>query len=232
MMLEMLWARGEVMIVGRRGGDRLWDLASRRLRPMDEPVSRRRARPRGGAPPARGRRDRDSPQSIGWLFDGLQADGWSARSAGLVKDGTAVEVAVEGVKGAWIADARRWRRRSAGGPWLCRRSTVSSTTGRALEALWGFEYRLEIYVPKAKRRWGYYVLPVLRGERLVGRFDPRFERDTRTLRINAVHAEDDPRAGDAEAVRRSIDELARWLRATEVTFHGPMPAAWRGTLTT
>jgi uncharacterized protein YcaQ len=75
------------------------------------------------------------------------------------------------------------------------------------------------------------VLPVLRGDRLVGRFDPRFERDTAVLRINAVHAEADERAGDAEAVRRSIDELARWLRATDVTFEGPMPRAWRRTLT-
>ncbi|HYJ60965.1 MAG TPA: crosslink repair DNA glycosylase YcaQ family protein [Actinomycetota bacterium] len=231
MMLEMLWARGDVMIVGRRGGDRLWDLASRRL-PMDEPVMPPAARAREVVRRQLAAAGIAKPARIGWLFDGLQADGWQRALAGLVKDGTAVEVAVEGVKGAWIADAAVLHAPFRG------RSVALSPFDRLvhdrsrLEALWGFEYRLEIYVPKAKRRWGYYVLPVLRGERLVGRFDPRFERDTRTLRINAVHAEDDPRAGDAEAVRRSIDELARWLRATEVTFHGPMPSAWRRTLTT
>ena len=49
--------------------------------------------------------------------------------------------------------------------------------------LWGFDYRWEVYVPAAKRRWGYYVLPLLCGDRLVGRIEPRIDRKTRTLRV-------------------------------------------------
>jgi uncharacterized protein YcaQ len=57
------------------------------------------------------------------------------------------------------------------------------------EALFGFFYRLEMYVPKAKREYGYYVLPILRGDRLIGRIDPVFDRKTGVLRVNSVHWE-------------------------------------------
>jgi uncharacterized protein YcaQ len=57
------------------------------------------------------------------------------------------------------------------------------------EALWNFYYRLEMYVPKAKREYGYYVLPILRGDRLIGRIDPVLDRKTGVLRVNSVHWE-------------------------------------------
>jgi hypothetical protein len=53
----------------------------------------------------------------------------------------------------------------------------------ALEPLYGFDYRWEVYTPAAKRRWGYYVLPILFGDRLVGRIEPRLDRKGRTVRI-------------------------------------------------
>jgi uncharacterized protein YcaQ len=52
-----------------------------------------------------------------------------------------------------------------------------------LSLLWGFDYRWEVYVPQAKRRYGYYVLPLLYGDRFVGRIEPRIDRRTGTLRI-------------------------------------------------
>jgi hypothetical protein len=225
MMLEVMWARGEVMIVGRKGGDRVWDLASRRL-PMDVPTLPPTALAREVVTRQLAAAGVVKPTRIGWLFDGLKVDGWEMALARLVKDGVAVPVTVDGTKGGWIADAAALEAPFRG------RTVALSPFDQLIhdrtrtEALWSFLYRLEIYVPKAKRRWGYYVLPVLRGDRLVGRFDPRFDRDGAVLRINAVHAEDAPRAGDAEAVRRSIHELARWLRATDVTFDGPTPRAW------
>jgi uncharacterized protein len=230
MMLEMLWARGDIMIVGRQGGDRMWDLAERRLPTVATMPAARRvhdvvARELAAAGVVK-------PARLGWLFDGLQVDGWQRAVARLVRDGTAIETSIDGVKGAWIVHAA-----SLEAPFRGRTVALSPFDQLVhdrsrLQALWGFEYRLEIYVPKAKRRWGYFVLPVLRGDRLVGRFDPRFERDTRILRINAVHAEEGERDGDAQAVRRAIDELARWLRAVDVTYSGAMPRAWRRTLTT
>ncbi|HSP74377.1 MAG TPA: crosslink repair DNA glycosylase YcaQ family protein [Gaiellaceae bacterium] len=81
------------------------------------------------------------------------------------------------------------------------------------EAIFGFRYRLEMYVPKAKREYGYYVLPVLHGDRLVGRIDPLFDRREGVLRVNAVHWEPDAEPVDLVPALRG---LAEWLGAREV----------------
>jgi uncharacterized protein YcaQ len=75
------------------------------------------------------------------------------------------------------------------------------------EALFGFHYRLEMYVPKAKREYGYYVLPLLVGDRVVGRAEPRFDRKTGTLELLGAW-------GDTSRLDEALDELAGWLGAT------------------
>jgi uncharacterized protein YcaQ len=82
-------------------------------------------------------------------------------------------------------------------------------------------------VPKAARRWGYFVLPVLHGDRLIGRVDPRFDRKTRALRLEAVHAEPGTSASDGAAAWRAVRELASWLGATDIAVPGPVPGRWR-----
>ena len=74
------------------------------------------------------------------------------------------------------------------------------------EALWGFRYRLEMYVPRAKREYGYYVLPLLVGDRLVGRAEPRFDRKTGTLELLGAW-------GDTSRLDEALAELQRWLTA-------------------
>ena len=81
------------------------------------------------------------------------------------------------------------------------------------EALWSFYYRLEMYVPKAKRQYGYYVLPILRGDRLVGRIDPVFDRKARVLRVNSVHWEPGVKA---VSIAKPLRDLARWLGAGSI----------------
>jgi len=81
------------------------------------------------------------------------------------------------------------------------------------EYLWGFHYRLEMYVPKAKREYGYYVLPILRGDRIVGRIEPVFDRKARELRVNGVWWEDGVKPASLQPALKS---LARWLGATLV----------------
>jgi uncharacterized protein YcaQ len=84
--------------------------------------------------------------------------------------------------------------------------------GRA-EALFGFRYRLEMYVPRAKREYGYYVLPILRGDRLVGRIEPVLDRRARRLRVDGVWWEPGARPVSLE---RPLRSLARFLGAVSV----------------
>jgi uncharacterized protein YcaQ len=76
------------------------------------------------------------------------------------------------------------------------------------EFLWDFHYRLEMYVPKAKRRYGYYVLPILRGDRIVGRIDVENERKAKVLRVNGVWWEDGVRP---VSLTQALKSLARFL---------------------
>ena len=111
-----------------------------------------------------------------------------------------------------------------------------------LRSLFGFDYVWEVYVPEAKRRWGYYVLPVLFGDRLVGRFEPRIDRASRTVRILGAWWEPgfDPRTAEG-FVAAMRDALAAYLRfggatrvdwapslARERRLFGSAPARRRG----
>jgi uncharacterized protein YcaQ len=98
-----------------------------------------------------------------------------------------------------------------------RRTTLLSPFDRLIhdrtrtEALFDFHYRIEIYVPKAERKYGYFVLPVLRGDRLVGRIDPEVDRTHGVLRVNAVHWE-----GEPVAIEQPVQSLARFLGVQDV----------------
>ncbi len=75
------------------------------------------------------------------------------------------------------------------------------------EALWDFRYRLEMFVPKAKREYGYYVLPLLVGDRVVGRAEPRFDRKTSTLELLGAW-------GDTSRLDEALADLGGWLRSS------------------
>jgi uncharacterized protein YcaQ len=124
----------------------------------------------------------------------------------------AVELQVEGTKGVWYAreqdlasELEPPRRTVALSPFdnvLCDRARTAE--------LFGFDHRLEIYVPAAKRVWGYYVLPILHGERFIARADLKLE-DGR-LRVLSLHEEPGRRA--PAAVKRALGQLARWRGAS------------------
>ena len=146
-----------------------------------------------------------------------------------MREGRFLPATVDGLHGDWLVHAealgRRWHPRTT---LLCPFDKLIAHR-QFTEELFGFRYRLEIYVPKAKREYGYYVLPILHGERLIGRVDPVYDRRSRVLRVNAVHAEPDAPAGAADAVGRAIAELGRWLGTGEITFED-VPRIWRHAL--
>jgi uncharacterized protein YcaQ len=192
-MLEFLSGRGRIAISGRAGAQRLWDLAERVL-------------PTGAAriplEEARRIRMRRRLASLGIVRVGSADD---------VSD-EGVEAQIEGVRGRWRVDPDLLDRPFAGRTALLSPFDRMVYDRRVTEALFGFEYRLEIYVPVPKRRWGYYVLPVLHGERLVGRVDARADRDAGVLRVPALHLEPGATSADLDATRVELDELAAWLR--------------------
>ena len=98
------------------------------------------------------------------------------------------------------------------------------------EALWGFRYRLEMYVPAAKREYGYYVLPILHGDRLVGRIEPVFDRREKVLRVLGVFAEASAPKGAGAGIGRAVQRLANWLGAEEIAYSRRIPSIWRDSL--
>jgi uncharacterized protein len=173
LMLELLAARGEVAVVGRRGKQRVWDLAERWY-PETETLPLPKARK---------------------LYD--------------EKRFRALGVRLQ--RGRLVAHPE-----AEDGP-VPPRTTFLSPFDRLVhdrartEALWDFFYRLEMYVPAAKREYGYYVLPILHGDRLVGRIEPVFDRKSGTLDVKGVWWEPGEKKLD---LTEPLDELQGWLAST------------------
>ena len=143
----------------------------------------------------------------------LQSAGRRELHAELVASGALVPVTIEGIRGPRFLLSEELSRLDQA---RCEVETGLAPGGTAagvaflapldplvwdrqfLRSLYGFDYVWEVYVPPAKRRWGYYVLPILFGDRLVGRVEPRIERRTRTLRIAGLWWEDGFDPLDAE----------------------------------
>jgi hypothetical protein len=229
MMLEVLWARGEVMIVGRDGQQRLWDLGERRL-PFDEPrlpAGEEARRLIEGQLRAAGVA---RPSMVGRTFEGIRPPRWEPTVRALMREGLVVPVEVEGLRGERLAHTEVLDR-----PFRPR-TVLLSPFDRLIhdrqrtEELFGFRYRLEIYVPPAKREFGYFVLPILDGDRLIGRINPTFDRQRRVLLVDGLWAEADVPESAGDRVAAAISELAAWLGARDVELKGPQPPAWASAL--
>ena len=98
--------------------------------------------------------------------------------------------------------------------------------------LFGFDYVHENFLPKNKRKFGTYVLPILWGDRFIGRVDPKMDRENETLVINSIHAEPGaPRDKEvALKIRETIENLAEFLGAKEVEYTASVPKPWRNSL--
>jgi uncharacterized protein len=197
-MLEFLMMRGEIAIAGRVGRERVWDLAERVYRadvivpPVDEATRIKNER---------------RLRSLG-----LARAKTTAMPIEPIDVGEAGEPAeVEGSKGEWRVDP------AALGGELEGRTALLSPFDRLVydrvraADLFDFEYTLEMYKPAAKRRWGYFALPVLHGDRLVGKVDAKADRKASVLRVHAIHEDVRFTRHIARAVRAELDDLAAWL---------------------
>jgi uncharacterized protein len=98
------------------------------------------------------------------------------------------------------------------------------------ELLFDFYFRMEIYVPQAQRKFGYYALPILHGDRLIGQVDPAMDRGRGRLVVKAVHAEPGAPKNAGRAIGAAIESLGSFLHADEIEYSGLVPEAWRRAL--
>jgi len=196
-LLDFLVARGEVAIAGRRGRERLWDLAERVY--PDDPV----------IPADEARRILDERR--------LRALGIARAKAPQTPSepnhvGDAGEAAVvDGVKGSWRVDPSYLDQPFSGRAALLSPWDRLVFDRRRMLDLFEFDYQLEMYKPAAQRRWGYFALPILYADRLVGKLDATADREAGELQVHAVHADVDFTKAMTNAVHSEIEELARWL---------------------
>jgi uncharacterized protein YcaQ len=201
-LLEFMVSRGEVAVAGRRGKERLWDLAERVY--PDHPVIL--------AAEAGRERDRRRLAALGIArMSGPE----TMMEPAVVAAATGEPAEIEGVRGQWRVDPARLGE-SLGGPFDGRAALLSPFDRlvhdrvRALD-VFEYEYQLEMYKPAAKRRWGYYALPILYGDRLVGKLDAAADRKAGVLTVSAVHQDIPFTADVTAAVEAEIADLACWL---------------------
>jgi uncharacterized protein YcaQ len=197
-MLEFLMMRGEVAIAGRVGRERLWDVPVR-VYPADVVVP--------SVDEAHRVRNERRLASLG-----IARKKTTAMPIEPVDVGEAGEAAVvEGTKGEWRVDPA-----ALGGDFEGRTALLSPfdrlvyDRARAQE-LFDFEYTLEMYKPAAKRRWGYFALPILHGDRLIGKVDAVADRKTSVLRVNAIHEDVKFTRAMTKSVNEELEDLAAWL---------------------
>jgi uncharacterized protein YcaQ len=196
-LLEFMEARGEVAVAGRQGRERIWDLAER-IYPADEVV-----------PADHARRIRD---------------GKRLRSLGLTRPrspvspnepldvGDAGEPAtIEGVRGKWRVDRAQLDQPFTGRAALLSPLDRLVFDRRRMTELFEFDYQLEMYKPVAQRRWGYFALPILYGDRLVGKLDATADREVGVFHVDAIHQDVPFTKAMTAAITREIEDLAGWL---------------------
>lgn len=241
-MLQSLWVQGEILVASRKGMTRLWDLAERIIpaeiaaaRLADDATVRLAAqhalRALGVASPNQIRKHftRRRYPNLERVLATLEAEG-IVQQVGIAADG-------QRWPGTWYlhADNLPALERLVAGEWEPRTTLLSPFDNlicdrNRTQQFFGFDYTVEIYVPAAKRRYGYYVLPILHGDHFIGRLDPQFERKTQRLVIRAQHAEAHaPRTkAAARAIQRTLEDLAQFVGAKEITYADGVERAWAG----
>jgi uncharacterized protein YcaQ len=241
-MLGYLWIQGSLMVTRRQGVEKWWDLAERVL-PEWTPRERLTDRQVVARAAVRSLRSMGVARQkhIELSFTVGRYPGLREVLANLVRRGVVTVVRVTDddgaeVPGPWFVlsdELDTLASLSGGEGWVPRTTLLSSFDPVAREragVLFGFEHKMEIYTPKAKRRFGYYVMPVIHGDRFIGRLDPSMDRKSSRLTIHAAHAEPGApvNAVTGRAIRAAVEDLARFLGAREIALgDGPVPDGWR-----
>jgi hypothetical protein len=227
--LEYLWHTGELTVARREGFQKVYDLTERVFPELHRaPAPPEEEHTEWACSTAFERLVVATPKELADFWNALEparAKAWCERAA---REGRIVPVVVEphgaGAKPKPSYALADWERRLSRLPAPPPRTRLLSPfdpvlrdRARALR-LFGFDYRFEAFVPEPSRVYGYYVLPVLEGERLVGRIDPKFERADGALRVRRVFWEPGVRPTRArlKGLAEAAERLARFLGAGRV----------------
>ena len=235
--LEYLYAFGELFIAERVNFQRVYDLTERVLPDWVDTTE-----------PTADARDRywieQGARALG-VFDPLQAADYSYRKRtpgrpvlqALQREGILMPIQAElsdGQAHEWLVhrELLSLLQQAADGALTAGRTTFFSPFDSLFwgrdrdEQLWGFRQRLEAYTPAPKREWGYFCLPILHHDRLVGRLDPKLERQTHTLRLKALYLEAGVQPDDAlvSDVAAALLDFMRFHRAENLVIERSQPA--------
>lgn len=196
-LLDMMASRGQIAVAGVEGRERLWDLAER-IYPDDpvvpaaeaDRIRRTRRLAALGIARARTTQTPTEPNDVGEVGE---------------------PAVVEGARGVWRVDPAYLDRPFAGRVALLSPLDRLVFDRKRMEELFAFDYQLEMYKPAAKRRWGYWALPILHGDRLVGKLDATADRAAGVLHVDAVHEDGAWTRVLRAAVAEEIEALAAWL---------------------
>jgi uncharacterized protein YcaQ len=197
-MLEFMAIRGEIAIAGRVGRERIWDLPER-VYPADIVVP--------SAEEAERARNERRLASLGIAREKTRAMPMEPTDVGEAGE----PAVVEGVEGEWRVDPAALDQDFEG------RTALLSPFDRLVhdrvrtEELFDFEYTLEMYKPAAKRRWGYFALPILHGDRLAGKLDAKADHKASVLRVNAIHEDVKFTRAITKGVQAELEDLTSWL---------------------
>jgi len=230
--LDFLWRTGQLAIAKRLHFHKVYDLTERVLPEQHFAVEPdEEAHVQWACASALERLGVATPKELAefWaVLDVAQVKAWCEHEA---KAGRIAAVVVEGADGSKpraAFAAADWETRLKSLPdapgharLLCPFDPVLRDRSRALR-MFGFDYRFEAFVPNGKRAFGYFVLPILEGESLVGRLDPKFHRDRGLLEIKGLWWEPGVKATRArkKALQAAIERLADFIGATEIQVAG------------
>lgn len=240
-MLDFLWMQGKIMVAQRQGLNKFWDLSERVLPEWTprEKLAERQVVTRAAQKSLRALGVATEKQINAHYISGRYPQ-LRERLGELERAGEIERLEIrDSDNGVWKGT---WYVHSADIP-LAEKIERGEFEGRTVLLspfdnlvrdrvrnlqFWNFDYKIEIYTPQVKRKYGYYVLPILHNDQLIGRIDPKMDREQGVLNINAVHAEANaPRdQKTARAVRDAIEELGEFLGATEIRYTNKIPDAW------
>jgi hypothetical protein len=244
MMLGYLWEQGEILISRRNDLVKLYDLRDRCLpewTPRDDldwPEVVHRAAQKSLIALGAGTESHITRYFTRDNYPGLTSVLLNLEEEGLVQQ---LEIVEDGEvwPGSWFIHSQNINTldRIEAGDWQGGTNLLSPFDNLICdrdrtEKLFNFYFRIEIYVPKAQRQYGYYVMPILHGDRLIGRIDPKMDRKSKILLVNNIFAEPDAPMDmqTGRAVAQALQELGLFLGAKDIHYLGAVPGKWKKAL--